>query len=192
MTSSLRFGRAPAAAALAVIACLSTTALAHATPAPLDPQPVDAANLVANADFHSGLQGWTTHVYHANVGGNGAIVHDNGYVGQDIPVTQGATYAFSVQAGANPGGSVLVLALDSGSGVSYITRSVTSPATVTQTFTASGSTVYIACQSSNGPGGWCDHFSLVSAPDAASTGSASTGSAGISSGLGLAGTGSSA
>jgi hypothetical protein len=178
MTSSLRLGRSRTVAALAAAACLGAPALAHAVPLTLDPHPSAAANLVTNANFRSGLSGWTTHIYHANVGGGGASVHDNGYVGQDVKVTNGAGYTYSVRAGANPGGQVLVLALDSRSGVPYVNRTVTAPATISQTFTAVGPTVYIACQATGGSaGGWCNDFSLVAAP-AASSGSANTGSAG--------------
>ncbi|MFF3573512.1 hypothetical protein ACFYXQ_37725 [Nocardia jiangxiensis] len=176
MTSSLRLGRTRTVAALAAAACLGGTALANAIPLTVDPHPSAAANLVTNANFHSGLSGWSGHVYHANVGGSGASVHDNGYIGQDVPVTNGGRYTYSVRAGANPGGSVLALALDSRTGVAYVSRSVTSPTTVGQTFTAVGPTVYIACQATGASaGGWCNDFSLVAAPGA-SSGSAGTGS----------------
>jgi hypothetical protein len=178
MTSSLRFGRIRVVAVLAAAGSLCTAALAQAAPVTLDPQLADAPNLVANASFHNGVDGWSKHLYNANVTGNGANVHNSGYVGQDVPVRKGASYAFSVRAGANPGGSVLALALDSGTGVSYITQTVTGPTTVAKTFTATGPTVYIACQAA-GNGGWCNNFSLVSAPNAATgSGSLNTGSAG--------------
>ncbi|MQY22861.1 hypothetical protein [Nocardia macrotermitis] len=177
MTSSLRLGRTRTVAAFAAAACLGGTAFANAVPLTVDPHPSAAANLVANANFRSGLNGWGTHVYHANVGGNGATVHDNGYIGQDVPVTNGARYTYSVRAGANPGGSVLALALDSRTGVAYVSRTVTAATNVSQTFTAVGPTVYIACQAGGGAGGWCNDFSLVAAPGP-SSGSAGTGSAG--------------
>lgn len=178
MTSSLRLGRTRTVAAFAAAACLGGTALANAVPLPLDPRSTAADNLVTNANFHSGLSGWSGHVYHANIGGSGASVHDSGYIGQDVPVRNGAKYTFSVRAGANPGGSVLVLALDSRTGVAYVNRSVTAPTTVSRTFTAVGPTVYIACQATGAAaGGWCDDFSLVAAPGP-STGSSGTGSAG--------------
>ncbi len=178
MTSSLRLGRTRTVAAFAAAACLGGTALANAVPVPLDPHPGAADNLVTNANFHSGLNGWSTHVYHANVGSSGANVHDSGYIGQDVPVRNGARYTYSVRAGANPGGSVLALALDSRTGVAYVSRSVTAPTTVSQTFTAVGPTVYIACQATGaGVGGWCNDFSLVAAPGP-SSGSGGTGSAG--------------
>lgn len=183
MTSSLRFGHM--VAVLAAAGSLCTAPLAQAAPMPLEPHPADAPNLVANADFHHGLDIWNKHVFNATVGGNGANVHNSGYVGQDVKVTQGAGYTFAVRAGANPGGSVLALALDSGTGVAYVTQNVSAPTTVTKSFRATGPVVYIACQAAgNGVGGWCDNFSLVSTPNvpgsgsASGSGSPSTGSAG--------------
>ncbi|WP_067675810.1 hypothetical protein [Nocardia miyunensis] len=178
MTSSLRLGRTRTIAAFAAAACLGGTGLANAVPLTVDPHPSAAANLVTNANFRGGLKGWSMHVYHANVSGSGANVHDNGYIGQDVPVTDGARYTYSVRAGANPGGSVLVLALDSRSGVAYVGRTVTSATTVSQTFTAVGPTVYIACQAGGSAGGWCNDFSLVAAPGPSSgSAGAGTGSA---------------
>ncbi|WP_216898126.1 hypothetical protein [Nocardia alni] len=175
MTTPLRSGHAAlVAVTLAAAGYVTMPALAHATPFPLDGRPADAANLVANADFHHGMSGWGTHVFHAGIGGHGANLYDNGYVGQDVPVNQGASYTFSVQAGPNAGGSVIALALDSHSGVQYVARTVNAPTTVTSTFIALGPTVYIACQAS-GRGGWCDNFSVVSAPNAG-LGSSNTGS----------------
>ncbi|MBU3066538.1 hypothetical protein KO481_34090 [Nocardia sp. NEAU-G5] len=181
MTSSPCFGRAHIVAAMAAIGFLCASAPALAAPIPLGDHPAAAANLVANADFHSGLAAWNKHIYNANVGGNGASVHNNGYVGQDVPVTKGAGYTFSVRAGASPGGSVLALALDSGTGVAYVSQSVSAPTTVSRTFTATGPIVYIACQGS-GSGGWCNNFSLVAAPDVAGTGSSGSGSSSMDSG----------
>ncbi|MBB5912095.1 hypothetical protein BJY24_000962 [Nocardia transvalensis] len=140
----------------------------------------DAGDLVVNGAFQDGPSGWDQHLYNATIGGSGAGVHDSGYVGQDVPVTKGLTYTFSARAGAADQGAVLVLALDSRSGVGYVNRTVTStaPETVTQTFTAAGDTVYIACQATGATGGWCTDFSVVAAPAAAGscTGSATSGS----------------
>ncbi|RDI53412.1 carbohydrate binding domain-containing protein [Nocardia mexicana] len=166
------------AAALVAAGYLGTAGIAHATPGL---QLSASDNLVVNAGFADGLSGWDGHVYNATVDPAGAAVHDSGYIGQDVRVSKGATYAFSAQASAADQGSVLVLALDSGSGVNYVNQTVTStaPQTVTGTFTAAGDTAYIACQATGGPGGRCTNFSIVPTPGAstACTGSAATGSA---------------
>ncbi|WP_280388163.1 carbohydrate binding domain-containing protein [Nocardia wallacei] len=178
-----RIVRRTTGCAAVLAACLAATAVAQATPG-LRLSASD--NLVVNSGFQDGLSGWDGHVYNATVGASGAAVHDSGYVGQDVRVTRGATYAFSVRAGAADQGSVLVLALDSRSGVNYVNRTVisTAPQTITGTFTATGDTAYIACQATGGPGGWCTDFSIVAAPGAAPacTGSAATGSASTGSG----------
>ncbi|MFI6869590.1 hypothetical protein [Nocardia sp. NPDC050406] len=167
--------------AVAAIGSLGAAAVAHASPGV---ELVAAENLVVNGNFAGGLQGWEGHVYNAEANGGNATVHDSGYVGQDVPVTKGSEYTVSLRVGAAPGGGVMALALDSATSVAYLSRTVTDPAptTVTQTFTATGDTVYLACQATGGPGGWCGDFSVVATGNSGGgTGSAS-GSAGSSSG----------
>ncbi|NNH72147.1 hypothetical protein HLB23_20170 [Nocardia uniformis] len=176
MTSTLR-RTTRCVIAIAATGCLGAAGIAHATGGV---QLVAAENLVANPTFAEGVRGWEAHLHNADVNGGNAVVHDNGYVGQDVPVTKGSEYTVSMRVGAAPGGGVLALALDSVTSVAYLSRTVTDPAptTVTQTFTATGDTVYLACQATSTPGGWCGDFSVVATGN---TGGG-TGSAGSSSG----------
>ncbi|MFJ4657810.1 hypothetical protein ACIP5Y_41645 [Nocardia sp. NPDC088792] len=144
-----------------------------------------AQNLVVNPAFADGGNGWGVHLYNADLNNGSASVHDSGYVGQDVPVTKGAEYTFSVQVSAADGGGVLALALDSVSNNAYVSQTVnsTAPTAISQTFTAQGAKVYIACQATAGPGGTCTDFSVTPTGRTAGTGSAS-GSAGSSTGTG--------
>lgn len=184
MTSTIR-RNTRRALTIAALGCVGTAGIAHAAPGL---ELVAAPNLVVNGTFASGLQGWDGHVYNAEINGPNATVHDSGYVGQDVPVTKGSEYTVSLNAGAASGGGVLALALDSATSVAYLSRTVydTAPTTVTQTFTAMGNTVYLACQASGGPGGWCGDFSIVATGNTGGgSGSASgSGSSGSASGSG--------
>ncbi|MBL1077803.1 hypothetical protein JK358_25705 [Nocardia sp. 2] len=173
--------------ALAAAGCLTATGIAHAAPGL---QLAASQNLVSNPAFGGGTDGWTAHLYNADVNGGVATVHDSGYVGQDVPVTKGAQYTFSVRAAAADQGGILALALDSATTTAYVSQSVTAtaPTTISQSFTAVGNTVYVACQATSVPGGWCGDFSLVQTAAAGGSGSAgsSSGSSG-SAGTGSAG-----
>lgn len=175
MTSTLRRSTR-CVIAIAAAGCLGA-GMAHAAPGV---ELVAAQNLVANPTFTDGARGWEAHLHNADVNGGNATVHDNGYVGQDVPVTKGSEYTVSMRVGAAPRGGILALALDSATSVAYLSRTVndTNPTTVTQTFTATGNTMYLACQATSGLGGWCGDFSVVATGN---TGGGS-GSAGSSSG----------
>ncbi|QIS10523.1 hypothetical protein [Nocardia arthritidis] len=166
------------AAALATAGYLCAAAAVAGGASPAD-------NLVADPDFANGLGRWSAHIYNATTdsvdGRTAARTGDNGYVGQDVGVVTGGRYIFSVLVWADPsGGSVLAIALDGPNGIPYVSQQVGSstPTVVSGTFTATSPTLYVACQSTGGAGGWCTDFSVVPATGpATNTGSASSGSA---------------